>query len=177
MAVTACGVSAEHEPVALSSVSGVGPAHGESGHHPQSVRQATTVFLVAGNRLAPVVRQVPIEAGVDGALRALESAPSAAEADRGLRTALPVGGGHLHARIGDGVAVVAVPTAYETLGLVQQVEAVGQIVYTVTAIDGITGVEFTEEGQLIDVPVDRGQLRNGPVTRLDYASIAPLKRG
>jgi hypothetical protein len=46
----------------------------------------------------------------------------------GLRTALPAGGGHLLIQVADGIAVVAVPPAYESLGLGQQVMAVGQIV-------------------------------------------------
>jgi spore germination protein GerM len=53
------------------------------------------------------------------------------------------------------------------------VMAVGQIVYTVTAVEGVSAVELSVEGSVVDVPVDTGQLRSGPVTRSDYAAIAP----
>lgn len=39
----------------------------------------------------------------------------------------------------------------------------------------VSGVEFASARRLIDVPVERGQLRSGPVARTEYVSIAPTR--
>jgi hypothetical protein len=172
-AVTGCGVSTQSSPVLLETTV-VGPATSHRGHEPtEEATQRRAIYLTRGAHLAEVFRQVPYAQGVDGSLAALEAAPTPDEAAAGLRTALPAGSGHLLSRVADGVAVVAVPPAYESLGLEQQVMAVGQIVYTVTAVEGVSAVELSVAGSVIDVPVADGQLRPGSVTRADYVSIAP----
>ena len=96
------------------------------------------------------------------------------EAARGLRSALPAGGGHLSCPVRDrALPSSPSPPSYETLGLVQQVLAVGQIVYTVTGIDGDHRGRAPPRGQVIDVPVDRGAAALGarsPAGRLRLAS-------
>jgi hypothetical protein len=37
----------------------------------------------------------------------------------------------------------------------------------------VSAVELSVDGSVVDVPVADGQLRSGPVTRADYAAIAP----
>lgn len=170
-----CGVGTEAGPERIKVATSLTSPTNHRG--PSKARQAATIYLVEAGHLVGVNREVPQGSGVDGLLRALESAPSHHEAERGLGSSLPTGGGQLRITISDGIATVTVPAAYQSLGLVQQIFAVAQIVYTVTSIDGIDSVVLAQTGHAIDVPTGSGVLSSKPVTRSDYSSIASAKSG
>jgi hypothetical protein len=172
-AVAGCGVSTQPDPDVIAQPLAGASGEARADEPPGEATVQRAVYLTEGDRLTRVFRQVPYAAGVDGSLAALEVAPSPDESAAGLRSALPAGAGHLLSRVAGGTAVVSVPSAYESLGLEQQVMAVAQIVFTVTAVAGVSAVEFSVGGQIVDVPVANGQLQSGPLTRADYAPLAP----
>ncbi|WP_168207557.1 GerMN domain-containing protein [Microlunatus elymi] len=166
---TGCTLDAQQEPEPITS----DPQRADQ-QQPDS-EQATTqqvVYLVRDGHLAPVDRWVVAAGGVDAVLRAVVGGPTAAEQAAGYQSALPVMRTALHARIIDGVATISVPAGLVALGASRQVMAVGQLVYSVTEIDGVDQVQL-DNGGTVELPVSDGALTSAPVDRSDYAAIAP----
>lgn len=163
-----CATGVQSTPVVL----GPPPAlqgHGDGG----DVELSTTVqaFFVRGGHLAPLMRLVPSEPGLSSCLAGLTMPLSAAESAKGIRSALPTGTSSLSARIQGTVAVVEVPDGFDRLAVSNQILAVAQIVYTVTADTYLSGVQMTHGGHLIDLPDESGRLVGRPVGRRDYSQL------
>jgi len=134
-------------------------------------RARVTVFLVKADRLAPVGRGLPAPASPVSVLAVVPAGPTPAE-----------GGGQLaqrgnHRRHG-GAGVRWDRHGDARPGLHrrpvrEQILSLAQLVYTVTALGGVRGVQFTFEGRLAEVPTAQGSLKLGVVTRADFAAIAP----
>lgn len=169
--LTGCSVQAQDHPVALPSAAAeVGtPSAGASA---EATGEAT-IFLVRGVRLVRVHREVSDERGLAGILDALGRGATESEAAVGLQSALPSAAGHWKVSVRDGVATVQVPPGFEGLGLVDQILAVGQLVYTVTSVDGVDSLQFVDGDAVVDLPVGSGQLVSRPLVRGDFPDIAP----
>lgn len=135
------------------------------------------VFWVGpDDRLAPATVDSscdrPPEVVVREVLDALEAAPTAAQRDSGLASAIPSTAALGLARVVSGVAeVVLDPVAVgdaERLPL-----AVGQIVLSVTSAPGVRAVRLVTSGQAVDLPLPGGALATGDVTAEDYAVLLP----
>jgi hypothetical protein len=133
-----------------------------------------TVFMVAGDRLAPVIRSVPAPASPEKVLEALLGGVVPDEAARNLRSAI-AGPTQLSvaADAGAGLRVELTP-AFLTTTTNEQVLAVAQIVYTLTGLPGVDSVSFTVSGRPVEVPAGDGTLKSGLLRRADFASIAKL---
>ena len=129
------------------------------------------VFLVEGDRLVPVRRQVPAPATPDAVLATVAAGPTPPEAAAGLRTAL-VTGVRL-SQVADGTATVRLDRDFVAADLREQILALAQLVYTVTELPGIRGVQFTFDGQPAEIPTAQGRLKAGAVSRADFAVIVP----
>ncbi|MHB8262718.1 MAG: ATP-binding protein [Acidimicrobiales bacterium] len=139
------------------------------------VEVPVTIYLVAATgRLWPVARDVAFPAPLDSLLNALASGPTKAESSFGLSTAIPQQAGGLVAKTVGSTAEVSLSPAFGVLSGPAQIQATAQIVFTITTLPGITGVSFHMKGHSIDVPNALGALLPGPVSRSDYASLAPL---
>ncbi|MGH9263656.1 MAG: GerMN domain-containing protein [Acidimicrobiales bacterium] len=132
-----------------------------------------TVFLVDGDRLAPVARDVPAPPTPDKALRALLGGARREEVAANVRTALGAAAG-ASATAADGLVRVELGTALPSTAGREQVLAVAQIVYTLTALPGVDAVTFTLSGRAVEVPAGDGTLTSGALRRSDYASVAQL---
>ena len=130
---------------------------------------AVTVFLVAENRLIPVPRDVPAPATPEKAVQALAAGASRQEAARGVRTAIPAASGVPAVVVDGGQARVDLPAAFLPAGTEDQILAVAQLVYTVTAFPGFESVAFSAP-----VPADEGTVRDRAVRRSDFSSVAHL---
>lgn len=135
---------------------------------------AADIFLVNGDRL--VVRHrhitglnIPAEA-----LRSLLVGPTPAESANGLSTDVPAQTRLYSLDLKGSVASVDLSPTFGTAGGSQQVLAVAQIVFTVTASRYIDGVKFAVAGRAIEVPNGSGSLTSGVKTRADYQQQAPL---
>lgn len=171
-ALVACSVRPQDHP----DVVAVGPlitaVHQTPTVAAPSSRQAT-VFFVGDGRLVSVDRHLPTGDPITRALEALVAGPGPQDPE-GLQSALPAGTTGWQVAVTDEVATIAVPAAFDRLGARNEVVAVGQLVFTVTAQPGVRGVLFTSDGSPIEIPVDSGRLVARPVTRTDYPTIAPL---
>jgi spore germination protein GerM len=132
-----------------------------------------TVFLVRGNSLVKVRRQTAVSSGFGPVVSALLKPLTVDDSDHGLRTALPVATSRLKVKVSTKVATVWLPAGFDHLAVADQILAIGQIVFTLTANSDVTAVGFTNGSRSINVPDDHGRLVAGPVTRGDYAGIAP----
>jgi hypothetical protein len=132
-----------------------------------------TVYFDGPNGLVPVVRKVSSPASVQVALAQLEKGPSPSDGGGDLQSPVSTVSPFVLKRQQNGVAYVSVPDSFTNLGGQEQIVAVAQLVYTVTAVAGIGAVVLLVNGQLAQVPVAGGTLQQGPLTRADYAGLRP----
>lgn len=142
---------------------------------PPAGDRAIDVYLVApSGRLAPVQRVVSDPVDLATVIQALVNGPTTAEATAGLQDEVPtqtkmLGPGTVAA----GIATVDLNAAFGQLAGQAQIEAIAQVVFTVTAdVPGVSAVGFEVAGQLTQVPETNGALVN-PATRAEFASLAP----
>lgn len=134
-----------------------------------------TVYFVQGGRLAPVTRQVQSPATADKALRALIAGPTAAEVKKGLQTAIGRSTTVLSADVGEGgIATIDVTNSFHVGSQAETILAAAQMVFTATSLEGVRGVKFTLEGARANIYQGDGEQTSLPVSRLTYASFAPL---
>ena len=142
-----------------------------------------TVFFEAGasQALTPAQRTVGVSNTVRTVVHALLAGPTSVERLAGVRTAISTDVQLLRAKperpTGTGTTAVITLDFNQAFGAIsgtQQVMAVAQIVYTVTAYMGTGyGVLFQIGGVATDVPTASGAQVTGPVKRTTYASLAP----
>jgi spore germination protein GerM len=129
-----------------------------------------TVYLVRAGRLAPVPRRTA-ERSPDAALAALQSGPTAAESEHGLRSALVPGTSLSVVRRSGDLIVIDLSRELAEAEPDEQVLAVAQVVWTATSAGGVERVSFTLQGRPIDAPGADGTLRAVPLRREDFASL------
>lgn len=136
-----------------------------------------TIFLVQGERLAPVERNVPAPPSGEGVIEALERGPTRSEAALGLRSAL-VGRDVMRSiGVSGGIASVDLGTGFTEIVGRDQIMALAQIVSTVTGLPGVGRVAFTLAGVPVGVPRGDGAVTTESVSRDDYALLAPVPLG
>ena len=136
-----------------------------------------TIFLVQGERLAPVDRDIPAPPSGEGVIEALERGPTRSEASLGLRSAL-VGADVMRSiGVSGGIASVDLGTGFTDIVGRDQIMALAQIVSTVTGLPGVGRVAFTLEGVPVGVPRGDGAVTTESVSRDDYALLAPVPLG
>lgn len=180
--LTGCGIDTDSSPrpidpdvLAPDAVDdGQSGAPGPDGQ--PSAADAPQVYLVApdpnGGRelvLQPVPRDTADTAA--GTLAALFRGPSGDELAARLRSAIPpdvvlrgIGqrGSTLLVDAGEGLDAI---TGSEL------VQAVAQIVFTATAIEGIEGVLITVDGEVRQWPAGNGELQSRPLSRYDFPGV------
>lgn len=142
---------------------------------PPAGDQAIVVYFVApSGHLAPVQRVTSEPVDLTVVLQSLVNGPTTSEAAAGLQDEVPtqtriLGPG----TVAGGVATVDLSAAFGQLAGQAQIEAIAQVVFTVTAdVSGVAAVAFEVAGQLTQVPESNGALVN-PATRAEFASLAP----
>jgi spore germination protein GerM len=131
------------------------------------------IYLLASNgKLAAAAREVPVPAPLITILGALVDGPTNAEATGGLQSAVPPQTQVIAASVAGGVATVDLGGTFAQLVGPSEIEAVAQIVFTATALPGVTGVTFELNGQQVAVPTATGA--EVPVAnRAQFAPFAP----
>jgi spore germination protein GerM len=138
-----------------------------------------TVYFVsrAGQTLTTAPRTVPVQNTLRTVVHALLAGPTTVEKSYGVRTAISQDVQLLRAKPErptgtTGVVTLDFNQAFGAISGTQQVVAVAQIVYTVTAYLGVGyGVEFQIDGVPTDVPTATGAQVTGAVRRTTYASL------
>lgn len=165
-----CGVSAQDRalPVARPTAGG-----GVQTAAPEGDGPPVTVYFIRNARLEPVQRGAD-DRSSQTALQLLAWGPTSGEVASGVRTALARQ--PLTAQVSEdgSPGTVVVGTTRDFLGVPggDQLLAVAQLVWTATEASGIDRVRVTVEGEVVEVPTDRGLTRD-TVTRADYLSVAP----
>ena len=119
-------------------------------------------------------RKLPPASTLSRLLDALGRGPNRNEVDAGLRSALPDESRFPDVSVSRGTATVDLGRRFTALSGEDQVIALAQLVYTLTAQPGIGLVRFTLQGEPTEVPRANGSLTSGPVSRDDYATVAPV---
>lgn len=166
----ACAIPAQDRPEAVGPVD-LGPEASTAAHRPAGGR--VEVYLLRGDRLTRVTRDDDPPADVAAAVAALLAGPTADEATSGVGTAVPPGLPPVAVEVTAGAATVRLPDGFAALGADDQILAMAQLVYTVTAVPGVWSVRLTGTRGDIPVPVESGVLVSRPVGRADYPGVAP----
>jgi hypothetical protein len=167
-----CGVPPQEHPQPIDGTEFPSPSSiPTSAGQTEAALSEGVVYLIRSNRLAKVGRD---SRTIQDQLAALLEGPTDSEQDEGLRTALPATGGMGSVRLDGTVAIVEVPQEFTALEGTEQILGVAQIVYTLT--DGSvrhTAVRLQHDGRDLAAPTATGQLVTRPLSRADYASLAP----
>jgi spore germination protein GerM len=139
--------------------------------------RAVPIFLVDGDRLVAVTRHVTGTNVPARTLSTLLLGPTPPEIAHGYRSAIPSHTRLISLDVVGKVATVDLTAAFGALGGSDQVLAVAQIVFTLTASPRIHSVQFAIGDTTVEVPDGHGSLDTAPRTREDYRAQAPEIRG
>lgn len=136
-------------------------------------RPVTICLLGRDGRLVEVNREAPEGAGTDQVLAVLTAPLGEPERALGLSTGvastLDLGG----VEVVGGVATVSLTDAFADRSSKEQLDAVAQIVCTLTAQPGVGQVHFELGGVNVEVPRGDGSSTSDPVSRGDYPNRSP----
>ena len=139
--------------------------------------EKATIFLVQGERLAPVQRELPAPVSVESILEALAAGPTATEVELGLRTALLTPNLMHSSGVSGGIATIDLGQPFTEISGRDQIVALAQIVSTVTGLPGVGRASFTLEGNPVGILRGDGAVTTESVSRDDYATLAPVPTG
>lgn len=131
------------------------------------------VYLLVDGRLRAVTRRVVGDNVPAEAIRALLAGPTEAETAKGLGSAVPPNTELLSLDVIGGIATVDLSSEFGSLGGDQQIAAIAQIVFTMTAFADVGGVRFAIDGKPIETPDGSGSLTSEPATRKAFPRLAP----
>ncbi len=175
LASAACGTA--NEPVTISPEEIPFPlTRAESPEPAGADLLAFEVAFVRGRRLVMVEREVRTSLTMrETAVRSLLAGPNNRERERGLTTAIPSTTRLLGSiDVFEGVAEVDLSQEFQAAARSEGfLQRVAQVVSTLVAVDGITAVRFSIDGEVAAVPTDRGQTVQRPVTAADYQQRLP----
>ena len=177
LAVTGCPLGPQSRPVPVPVPVPTEPVTSTSQSRPAQTptqTQTVTVYLVADERLSAARRDV--EPGLDpvtAALTGLARGTDAAERARRQRSALPPNPEPPTFAVSVDTVELQLPATFDQLDTRDQVLAIGQIVYSITESGTVQRVSFARRSTVLQVPDGDGRLTSRPVSRADYAAIAP----
>lgn len=180
-----CGIPVDDKPTLASPddvpfdllAEGPGSSPTTTPTAPTGETTEATIFLVQGERLALARREVPAPATGETVIEALQRGPTRSEAALGLRSALVGRDVMRSVGIHGGIATVDLGSDFTEIVGRDQIMALAQIVSTLTSLPGVGLVNFTLEGAPVGVPRGDGAVTTNPVSRDDYALLAPVPLG
>lgn len=178
---TACGVPTSAAPKSIPSsqvpdhlLSPTGPLGATATTVPIAEPVTVTIYLVAPDQRLQAATRSVASPPLLSSLEALLAAPSSSESKAGLSTALTAQVRVLSTTLRGHVAVVNFNEAFSQIANAEQLLAVAQVVFTATAISGVSSVQFQINGKATDVPTDaNGAQVQRPVSRAEYAAESP----
>ena len=176
-------------PSALPVVSGTPPSTAPASPPPSAPTSSASlspsapgstdlvIYLLLGQRLVPVQRQVPATLGVArAAMTALLAGPTPLEGSgpSALSTLIPAETQLLDIAVSNGIAVVDLTGQFESGGgSTSMFGRLAQVVYTLTQFPTVTGVTFRLDGQPVTTFSGEGIVLTGPSVRADYHDFLP----
>lgn len=174
--VGGCGIQADGSPRAIDTDIEERTLPIDRSERVPAVEIATSIYLVTdAGRLRPTARQVRVSprppTHLASVLDALISGPTEAEAEEGLRSAVPSTTQVLAVTVDGDTAVVDLSEEFASIGGERELLAVGQLVLTVTTFPGVRQVRLQLSGRPTPLPLPDGSLTEGPVALSDYADL------
>ena len=175
-----CGVPVDKQPAALSRhgipFDLLAPTQSTTTvtTGPSPIEVPVKIFLIGpSGHLVAVTRNVSVSPpDLATVLRALVAGPNDKESASGLQSAVATQTTVLGANIAGGTATVNLGGTFGQIVGPPEIQAVAQVVFTASALPGVTGVTFELMGQPVQVPVTSGALV--PVaTTAQFAALAP----
>lgn len=141
----------------------------------QEQTQTLAIYLMKGEKVMPVARQVPRTPAVAKAgLVELMEGPTAEEKAAGFSTAIPGGTELDDVSVIDGVANVQLSDRFTSGGGSASMQArVAQVVHTLTRFKTVEAVAFSVDGKRVKALGGEGVVVDPPVDRADFEDLAP----
>ena len=138
-------------------------------------RNTLRIYVLDGEKVAPVAREVPATPRVGAAaIRALLAGPAADERSAGLTTAIPAGTRLLDLDISGGTADVDLSGEFASGGgSLSMTSRVAQVVTTLTAFPSVRRVAFRIDGRPVTTVGGEGVPVAPPRTRADIEDSLP----
>jgi spore germination protein GerM len=135
-------------------------------------------FSYGGDRALAVEREIDYTQAVGAAaMEELLAGPTDAEQETWplLDTAIPEGTELLGLAVSDGVARVDLSSEFESGGGTWSVTArLAQVVYTLAQFDTVDAVEFSIDGEVVELFSGEGLVLDGPQSPEDYEQLVPV---
>ena len=144
---------------------------------PSVPRADVLVYFIKDDRLIFRVRQVNAPATVAKALTSLLFGVQEEDVASGVRSAIDPTASIQARAVDPATYQVDLSAEFSKGPSSEQVLALAQVVFTATALPGVTAVRFTLDGVPIEVPTGSGSLTSGPVGRDAFAEFEPLPPG
>lgn len=181
LALAACGLPKDSAPRPIANdkvpFSLLGPTSTKPGDQSDTSGTIIDVWFVAGERITSVSRILPNPTPKS----VLESlVKGVADGDPpGLSSAIPQNTKIVSADMEGASVVVTLSNEILSVTGPEQKNAFAQLVYTTTGLPGVSGVRFRAldtngNAQDLEPPTDNA-LKQGPLTRGDFSSLAPAK--
>lgn len=174
-----CGVSDEETPRTIADDDvpfGLldEPATTTIAPSPANARSVTVYLVDDKGALRPTTRFVQAPVTAAKVMEALLEPTMPAEAAAGLATSITADT-RLRGLDGpvEGILTVDLSSALLKVTGRRQIQALAQVVFTVTDLAGVRRVVFEFDGRRRDVPRGDGDLTSSPLDRGDYASLEP----
>lgn len=134
------------------------------------------VFFLVGGSFGPVPQPpdpavLGVEAVLGEVLARLTAGPTEQERAAGLSSALGPGVGLTVLDVTDRVARISIESSEQPPSADRAPLAVGQLVFTVTSVDGVDRVHLLRDGRTVEVPLPGGARTAVPVGASDYLSL------
>lgn len=135
-----------------------------------------SVFFLRDEKIATVHRTVPKTQQVAAAaMEELLAGPTAEDEAVGMTTAIPEGTRYIGTTIDQGVATIDLSSEFESGGGSLSMSArLAQVVYTLTQFPTVSFVNFTLDGEPVEVFGGEGIVLDRPVGRKHFEELTPI---
>lgn len=136
---------------------------------------ALEVWLTSGDSLRPVIRRVDQTPGVArAAVEMLLEGPTDRESDLDVSSQIPEGADLLDIAISDRIATVDLSGGFDDGGgSATMLMRLGQLTYTLTQFDTVSGVLLRLDGEPVETFSSEGIVVEEPQKRKDYRNLLP----
>lgn len=172
LVVADCGVPSDHTARPLPAPAAPSGPSLSNAAEPQpnaDAAQTGVIYLINRDRLAAVATSSTGGSTTAAVLKLLNWSRQRPTPSRGLSTAVNDRTTLVNPVVtNNGIATVFLSREFVDVPERTEVLAVAQVVFTLTAVAGVSAVQFSVGGDFIEVPVGTRQLVSRPVSRSDY---------
>lgn len=176
LGASGCGLPLDRTPRDIAAVDEPFPLQDTAGPRPETGQGTDTikVYLVGSDTLVASDRPGPGDVGE--AVRQLLLGPTQQDSNRGLQSSIPPNTRLLGVETAaDGTVTVDLSSEFLDVRGEAQIAAVAQLVFTVTGVQGVTGMLLKIAGEPKAIPTESGMAdQRVPVGRFDYPSLFPI---